>query len=200
MSRKLSSNLCVNFIEQKWNLMTRFIQQAKTNKNRPRKDQGIRVCISRQGRGLINTDQWDALIAFCVCCSSEGASMNAKLSEGLKTTFLVHFIVALIFGLGFLLIPITVGNLYGLKIQETEVWRLLGAAMLGFAASSWFAYKATHWESVRIVVLAEIVWTILGTLVMLYALLFAGFPALGWLNAIILAGFGAAFGWFYSRK
>ena len=35
---------------------------------------------------------------------------------------------------------------------------------------------------------------------MLYALLFAGYPALTWLNFIILAGFGIAFGWFYFRK
>ena len=46
----------------------------------------------------------------------------------------------------------------------------------------------------------ELVWAILGTLVLLYALLFAGFPALGWLNVVILAAFALAFGWFYSRR
>jgi hypothetical protein len=126
--------------------------------------------------------------------------VNTKLSQGLKTTFLIHFIVALLFGLGFLLIPNALGNLYGLSVQEPDIYRLLGGAMLGFAASSWLSYKATNWESVRIVVVMEIVWPILGTLVMLYALLFAGFPALGWLNAIILAAFAIAFGWFYFQK
>ena len=126
--------------------------------------------------------------------------MNTKLSQGLKTTFLIHFIVALLFGLGFLLIPNAVGNLYGLNVQEPEIYRLLGGAMMGFAVSSWLSYKATNWESVRIVVVMEIAWTILGTLVMLYALFFAGFPVLGWLNAIILAAFGIAFGWFYFQK
>jgi hypothetical protein len=72
--------------------------------------------------------------------------------------------------------------------------------MLGFAVSSWLSYKATNWDSVRIVVIMEIVWTILGTLVMLYALLIAGFPALGWINAIIFAAFAIAFGWFYFQK
>jgi hypothetical protein len=126
--------------------------------------------------------------------------MNAQLSQGLKTTFLVHFIVALLFGLGFLLIPIAVGSIYGLNVQEPEIYRLLGGAMLGFAVSSWLSYKATNWDSVRIVVIMEIVWTILGTLVMLYALLIAGFPALGWINAIIFAAFAIAFGWFYFQK
>jgi hypothetical protein len=126
--------------------------------------------------------------------------MNAQLSQGLKTTFLVHFIVALLFGLGFLLIPVAVGSIYGLNVQEPEIYRLLGGAMLGFAISSWLSYKAAGWESVRIVVAMELVWTILGTLVMLYALLFTGFPALGWINAVILAAFAIAFGRFYFQK
>ena len=123
-----------------------------------------------------------------------------KISQGLKTTFLVHFIAALLFGLGFLFMPVLVGSWYGLNVQEPDTYRLLGAAMLGFAVSSWFAYGATDWESVRIVVVMELVWTILGTLVMLYALLFAGFPALGWINALILAIFTVAFGRFYFQK
>jgi len=123
-----------------------------------------------------------------------------KISQGLRTTFLIHFIVALLFGLGFLFMPVLVGSWYGLNVQEPETYRLLGAAMLGFAVSSWFAYRATDWESVRIVVVMELVWTILGTLVLLYALLFAGFPALGWLNAVILGAFAIAFGRFYFQK
>jgi len=126
--------------------------------------------------------------------------VNTKLSQGLKTTFLIHFIVALLFGLGFLLIPNVVGNLFGLNVQEPEIYRLLGGAMLGFAVSSWLSYKATNWESVRIVVVMEIFWATLGTLVLLYALLFAGFPVLGWLNAVILAAFAIAFGWFYFQR
>lgn len=126
--------------------------------------------------------------------------MNTQLSQGLKTTFLVHFIVALLFGLGFLLLPVAVGSFFGLNVQEPEIYRLLGGAMLGFGVSSWLSYQATDWESVRIVVGMELVWTILGTLVMLYALLFAGFPALGWLNALIFAAFAIAFGRFYFQK
>ena len=123
-----------------------------------------------------------------------------KISQGLKTTFLVHFIVALLFGLSFLFMPVLVGSWYGLNVQEPDTYRLLGTAMLGFAVSSWFAYRATDWESVRILVVMELVWTVLGTLVMLYALLLAGFPALGWLNAVILGAFALAFGRFYFQK
>lgn len=62
------------------------------------------------------------------------------------------------------------------------------------------AYKATDWESVKIVIQMEIVWTVLGSLVTLWALLFAGLPVFGWVNAVTLAAFAVAFGFFYSQK
>lgn len=126
--------------------------------------------------------------------------MRTQLTQGLKTTFLIHFIVALLFGLGFLLIPAVLGNWYGLKVQDWTGYRLLGGALLGFAVSSWLCYKANSLESIRIVVVMEIVWPTLGALVMLYALLFTGYPALAWINAVIFAAFAIAFGWFYFRK
>ena len=79
------------------------------------------------------------------------------------------------------------------------MYRLIGAAVLGITASSWFAYRAAGWERVKIVVQMEIVWTVLGTLVMLWGLIFAGLPAIGWLNTIILGGFAIAFIAFYQR-
>ena len=84
--------------------------------------------------------------------------MEKQIPSGLKTTFLVHFIVALIFGLILLLIPEAWGNLIGWPIKEPAIYRLVGAAILGFGASSWWAYKETAWEKVKIVLQMEIVW------------------------------------------
>lgn len=125
--------------------------------------------------------------------------MEKQIPSGLRTTFLVHFVVALVFGLIYLLIPGVWGTLINWPIQEPAVYRMLGAAMLGFGTSSWLAYRETAWERVKIVILMEIAWTILGTLVMLWGLIFAGLPAFGWVNAALLGAFAVAFGVFYFR-
>jgi len=126
--------------------------------------------------------------------------MEKQILPGLRTTFLVHIFVGAFFGLIYLLIPETWGDLIGWPMKDPDLYRTLGAAVLGFTASSWFAYKATGWERVKIVVQAEIVWTILATLVLLLGLLFRGLPAIGWLSAVIMGGFAAAFSFFYSRQ
>jgi len=125
--------------------------------------------------------------------------MEKQISPGLKTLFLVHAILAAIFGLAYLLMPDVWGSLTGVPMQEPGWYRAIGAAILGFATSSWLAYRETAWDKVKIVVQMEIVWTILGTLVALWGLLFAGFPAADWLNALVLGGFAVAFTYFYIR-
>ena len=125
--------------------------------------------------------------------------MDKQISSGLKTTFLIHFVVAGIFGLVLLLVPRMWGNLAGLEIVKTAIYRLVGTALLGFAASSWLAYKETVWERVRIVAQMEIIGSALGALVILWGLAFEGLPPLEWMNVVILAGFAIAFAFFYSR-
>jgi hypothetical protein len=123
-----------------------------------------------------------------------------KISSGLKTLFLVHFVLGLVFGLAYLFIPGIFMGWLGVSLTDESIYRTVGAAVLAFTASSWFCYKAAEWERVKIVVLAEIAWTVLVTLVSLYSLIFAGAPAAFWINTIIMAGFAVAFIYFYNKK
>jgi hypothetical protein len=123
-----------------------------------------------------------------------------KISTGLRTLFLVHFIVGLIFGLIYLFIPVTFMGWLNWPATDAFPYRVIGAAVLAFTASSWYCYQAAEWERVKIVVIAEIAWTALNVLVGLYGLLFASVPAAEWINVIIMAGFAAAFAYFYARK
>jgi hypothetical protein len=120
-----------------------------------------------------------------------------QISQGLKMTFLVHFVIGLIFGLIDLLIPEQWGNLTNWPVQDPVIYRLVGSAILAFAASSIMAYRETDWEKVILIVRTEIVWTALATLVFLVSLVFWDAPAIAWLYALLMAGFCAAFSVFY---
>jgi hypothetical protein len=126
--------------------------------------------------------------------------LERKIPYGLKITFVVHFVLAVVFGLVFLLIPEMFGGMMGAPIKEPSTFRLVGAALIAFGASSWFAYRETVWERVKIVVQMEIVWTILGVLATLYGLIFEGLPVGDWMNVVILGAFAVAFIFFYSRR
>ena len=119
--------------------------------------------------------------------------MDKPISNGLKYTFLVHVVVGLFFGLTYLLYPSLWSSMMGITVEYDLTDRAIGAAVLGWAATSWFCYRAGVVGKVKIVVLGEIVWTALASLVMLYGLLFQGYPSLGWINAIIMAAFAVAF-------
>jgi len=126
--------------------------------------------------------------------------MEKKISNGLKYTFIFHFIVAIIFGLTYLLIPYQWATIVQWPLRETFPYRLLGAALLGFGVSSWLAFKNQLWESVKIVVVMEIVWCGLGTVVMLWGMVIKGLPAIGWLNTVLMVFFTVTFGFFLIRE
>jgi hypothetical protein len=123
-----------------------------------------------------------------------------KISSGLRLLFLVHFIFGLVFGLLYLFIPAMFLGWFGVPIQDALPYRIIGSAVLAFSASSWFCYMNPEWERVKIVILAEIVWTVLNVLVNLYALIFAAAPAANWVSVVLMAGFAAAFIYFYYKK
>ena len=125
--------------------------------------------------------------------------MDQQITSGLKIAFLIHFIIAGLFGLQHLLAPRLWTDLAGIEITETVTWRVIGAALIGFAVSSWLAYREEIWERVRIVVIMEIVWSSLGALVILWGIIFEGLAPLEWLNVIILGCFAVAFTVFFSR-
>jgi hypothetical protein len=126
--------------------------------------------------------------------------MKEEVSKLLKLLFLIHFFVAVIFGLLFtVLIELYVGVVgWPLYDQAPVTGRVLGAVFLGLAAASLLSWRESKWESVKIVVQMEIVWLIIGSAVQIFAVFaFPGLPFMIFIQIGILLFFLVAFAWFY---
>ncbi|MBW8012258.1 MAG: hypothetical protein FVQ83_13645 [Chloroflexi bacterium] len=67
----------------------------------------------------------------------------------LNTLFTINAIVALLFGLGFVLMPDQVLDLYDVTLDDagTYVANIFGAALLGFATMTWLARNSSASEA-----------------------------------------------------
>lgn len=126
--------------------------------------------------------------------------MDKPIRSGLKTVFLVHAVVGFIFGLGYLVIPATVSDWFNMPLTDEASLRLIGAAILGFSATSAVGYMAHNWNEVKIVVQGEFVWTGLAAVLSLWNVLDSTWPATGWLIFGLMALFFVAFGYYYWRE
>ena len=98
------------------------------------------------------------------------------MSQSTKYTFLVHAIVSVILGIPLLLVPGRFLPLFGWPEDGIDplISRILGAAVVALAYSSYRGWQAADWDDVKILVEAEAIFTILGVLAMLRHLF--GFP------------------------
>jgi len=127
--------------------------------------------------------------------------MEKQITAGLRYTFLVHGIMMSIFALTYLFIPVLWGDLTGcLSNQVPQVFRMFGTAILGFAISSFLAFRETSWDKVKIVAQMECIITILFPIVILLGLLLWGLPAIAWMYFVVMSGFAIAFNVFYFKE
>ena len=122
------------------------------------------------------------------------------MSKGLKITFLIHAIVALVFGIVLYLQPGLWARLVNWTPHDDHMTRIYGAVLLALAVSSWFGYRATRWDEVRILVLMEIALTALSTVGGLWGLLFRSAPAFAWVAVVIWVVFAVAWIYFYLKR
>ncbi len=142
--------------------------------------------------------------------------MEKPISSGLKTLFLIHAIISLLFGLGFWLIPGRFLTLVGwvpqwvthlvegVEIQapgtafvDAVIVRGLGAALLAMAYASFRGWRASRWGEVALVVELEIVFVFLALIGMIASMFLSEkpMPVFGWVEIVVLAGFGVAWLW-----
>lgn len=132
--------------------------------------------------------------------------MNVPISGRLKLIFLIHAIVGLVLGLGMVFIPTTLGDWFRIPMEGTFVERFVGVAIISLGLSSFLAYMQTRFESIKLLVQLELIWTLLATILFAWgAITIDEYPAIVpdqidtariwvWVFAIIMGLFFFAFG------
>jgi len=127
--------------------------------------------------------------------------MEKQVTPGLRHTFLAHSVMMAIFALNYLFTPVLWGDLTGcLSNQVPQVFRLFGTAILGYAISSFLAYRESLWERVKIVAQMDCVITALFPVILVLSLLFWDLPSIGWMYVVVMLGFAVAFNYYTFRK
>ena len=110
----------------------------------------------------------------------------------IKTFFTIIAILALVHGVGFVLVPEQVAASYGMSASVSTVLmaRLFGAALLGLGLIFWFARGGSS-DSVHGVLVATIIGNTLGLIVVVMGTMAGTLNAMGWVATLIYL-FGAA--------
>lgn len=121
----------------------------------------------------------------------------------LSALMILNAIIAVVFGLGFVLAPSQVASFYSPEVGITEagavlevVARLFGASLLTFAVLTWVARNAPDSEVRRAILLALFVGDVAGCVISLFAVLGGAVNALGWLTVAIYLLLAIGFGYF----
>lgn len=117
--------------------------------------------------------------------------------DSLRTWFIVHFIVDVIFGLPLLAVPDLVLPYLGWTVIDPLAARLVGAALLGIGIESYLGRDAGV-AVYRGMLNLKIVWASAASLGILLSLFLDDAPAAGWLFLGLFVIFDAA--WIYYRN
>lgn len=111
---------------------------------------------------------------------------------------IVTAVVALIFGLGFILVPAQSLSLYGvtLNLSGLFVARYFGSALLGVAVLAWLARNAPASIARQAIVLGLFVLSVTGFVVALFDKFMGPANALVWINVVIYLLLALGFGYF----
>lgn len=124
--------------------------------------------------------------------------MNGEYSKVLKYTFLIHFVVAVAFGLGYFFIPDVIMDITEWPMADLYVVRMLGAAFIAIGCTSILSFLESSWEKVKITVQLELVWLVFGVLGAFWTLLGSvEYPIFALLGPLILLAFLVGFGYSY---
>lgn len=114
----------------------------------------------------------------------------------LSTLILIMTILSLVWGAGFLLLPVQIWSLYGIDLDSGGIYmaRQLGTVFFMLGAILWFTRSEPSSQSLRGIVIGLFIGNVIGFIVSLVGQLSAGISALGWVAVatyfLLALGFG----------
>jgi hypothetical protein len=120
----------------------------------------------------------------------------------LNSFLMLATIVAVVFGLAFLIAPAQLVAMYDVTLTPaTEViGRIAGSVILGFAIVFWGARNGDGAETFKAVMMAGFIANALDCLILLHATVAGLVNGLGWLQVLINGALATGFGYFAFRK
>jgi uncharacterized protein YjeT (DUF2065 family) len=116
----------------------------------------------------------------------------------LSTLMIANAVVAVLFGLGFILVPGQVLALYTTEasVSLDYVAQLFGTALFSFGVVTWAARNAPDSEARRAILLGLFLGDVVGCVVALIAQLGGVVSAMGWSTVVIYLVLAIGFGYF----
>jgi uncharacterized membrane protein YfcA len=104
-----------------------------------------------------------------------------------KLYLTITAIVAVLYGLGFVLIPASLVPLYGAPTEPHVILnaQFFGSALLALAVITWFAKDFRDWDAVRGVLVGIVVTDVVGGLLSIWATTTGVLNAFGWSSVIV---------------
>ena len=101
----------------------------------------------------------------------------------IRTALTINTVMALLFGIGFLLLPGFLLQLFGMSSapEIAFIAQLLGAALIGIAVIVWLVRDSGYSPPVRAILIGLLIFNVLGFTVSLLAVLTGVMNAVGWI-------------------
>jgi hypothetical protein len=120
----------------------------------------------------------------------------------LKTLMIINTIVAIVFGVTFVIAPAQVYSLYGITADEHLIYmgRLFGSALIGFALLTWLARNTTDSDAQWAIIYALFTADCVGFIVSLIGQISNVVNGFGWSTVVIYLLLALGFGYFLFIK
>jgi hypothetical protein len=116
----------------------------------------------------------------------------------LKTLIVIMSLFSLVWGAGFLLLPVQLWSLYGVALDSQGIYmaRMLGVVFFMLGLILWFARNDPGSQSSRAIVLGLFAGNLIGFVVSLVGQLSSEISALGWMGVASYLLLGLGFGYY----